>query len=187
MSNREQQSDLMALVSRRRTFTVVAVPLVMLALAQPTLVSLIAGCVLVAAGQALRLWAAGYIHKESEVTTGGPYAYVRNPLYVGSFLISAGFAVMSAVWISWLLVAVQYAFVYHLTVIAEEQRLEEILGESYRQYRASVPRWIPSLRPYPYRSGRFDFRQVGVNKELSSMMVVDLACLLFILKMLCLR
>lgn len=187
MRKQPEQTDLMDLISRRRTFTVVAVPLVILALAQPTPLSIAIGAVLVVTGQAVRLWASGYIHKESEVTTGGPYAYVRNPLYVGSFLISAGFAVMSAVWVSWLLVAVQYALVYHLTVLAEERRLESILGEPYRQYRSAVPRWIPSLRPYPHRSGSFDRRQVGANKELSSMAVVVLACALFVIRMLWLK
>jgi len=187
MRKQTQHTELMDLISRRRTFTVVAVPLVILALARPTPLSMAIGLVMVALGQAVRLWASGYIHKESEVTTGGPYAYVRNPLYVGSFLISAGFAAMSAVWISWLLIAVQYGLVYHLTVLAEERRLEAILGEPYRQYRSAVPRWMPSLRPYPRRSGRFDRRQVAANKELSSMAVVGLACALFLVRLLWLK
>jgi len=180
----EDSSDLMELVRRRRTFTVVAVPLVMLAIAKPTPIGFAVGMCLVVLGQVVRIWAAGYIHKETEVTTGGPYAYVRNPLYVGSFLISAGFAAMCGHWLAWLLLAAQYGFVYHLTVLSEERHLEETLGEPYRRYREAVPRWLPSVRPYAGRSGKFDIRQVAANKEFSSMAVVLLACVLFLGKML---
>jgi protein-S-isoprenylcysteine O-methyltransferase Ste14 len=171
------------LVSRRRMFTVTAVPAVLVIISRPTYLGLGFGLLLVILGQAIRLWAAGYIHKKMEVTTGGPYAHVRNPLYVGSVFISTGFAAMADVWWAWLIIAIQYVLIYHFTVLSEERHLEELLGDVYQQYRSAVPRWLPAWRPYQKRSGRFNPRQVMTNNEFNSMGLVVITCLLFLAKM----
>ena len=62
-------------------------------LAQPTLLSIVTGSIVALAGVAIRATASGHISKNSELTTSGPYAYTRNPLYLGSIVIAAGFAI----------------------------------------------------------------------------------------------
>ena len=103
--------------------------------ADPTPLSLVIGGALAAAGEALRVWAAGHLEKGREVTTSGPYAFTRHPLYVGSSLMGAGFAVAS----NSVLVAV-IATVYLVVTIAaavrsEEAHLTDKFGERYPAYR----------------------------------------------------
>jgi hypothetical protein len=169
---------------RRRTATVTGVPLVLLIFGHPSSLGMGVGMALVALGQLVRFWSAGYIHKDAEVATGGPYAHVRNPLYVGSFLISAGLATMAGGWWPWLVIGLQFGVVYHLTVLSEERYLEGILGQPYRDYVASVPRWVPSLRRYGKPGGSFNVRQIGANKEWGSAALIAILCALFALKML---
>ena len=65
------------------------------ALARPTWQSLAAGLIVALPGEVLRIWAAGHIHKSREITRSGPYRFVRHPLYLGSVILGAGFAVAS--------------------------------------------------------------------------------------------
>jgi protein-S-isoprenylcysteine O-methyltransferase Ste14 len=107
-------------------------------------------CALVALGCALRSWAAGYLLKGKRVAVGGPYAYVRNPLYVGSFVIGIGFCLalwtrplpLSAI-LLWAAFLLSYGIVYPAKTRAEENELEANLGEPYRVYAARVPRYLP--------------------------------------------
>src|SRR5438477_7276448 len=68
---------------------------VLLIFSRPSLLSLIAGSLIVTAGAALRTWSSGHVQKNRELSMDGPYAYVRHPLYVGNFLLGLGFAVMT--------------------------------------------------------------------------------------------
>ena len=65
----------------------------------PTATSLAIGGVVAAAGEALRIWAAGHLEKGREVTSSGPYSFTRHPLYLGSSLIGVGLAIGSGSWI----------------------------------------------------------------------------------------
>ena len=107
---------------------------------------------LVLCGGALRSWAMGHhtwrrVHGEgSERTliTAGPYAMVRNPLYLGTLLISAGIALMSG---SWLIIAVYVALFwtgYLAIILWEERRLGKDFGDRYRSYFEGVPRLVPN-------------------------------------------
>lgn len=135
--------------------------------ARPTWPLLAAGSLMAAAGLAVRGWAAGVIVKERELTTHGPYAYTRNPLYVGSFLLGLGVTVAGGRWIFVVLFLLFFAVVYRRTMRGEEALLEELFGERYRQYSAAVPRLLP--RPTPYREGRahagFSLERYRRNRE----------------------
>ncbi|MDQ6993845.1 MAG: isoprenylcysteine carboxylmethyltransferase family protein, partial [Mariprofundus sp.] len=65
----------------------------LLYLARPTVQSWMIGLVVITLGEALRIWASGYIHKSAEVTSSGPYAMCRHPLYLGHFIIATGFCI----------------------------------------------------------------------------------------------
>jgi protein-S-isoprenylcysteine O-methyltransferase Ste14 len=106
--------------------------------------------VLVAAGCALRAWAAGYLLKGKRVAVGGPYAYVRNPLYCGSFVIGLGFclALYRAplppwVFLFWVFYLVGFIVIYMGKSRAEEEELARNLGATYVDYRRQVPALFP--------------------------------------------
>lgn len=112
-----------------------------------------AGIGLVAFGELLRLWAVRHIGVISRtrsdrlgpLITGGPFAYIRNPLYIGNLALWVGFALAAHVpWIA-LLVAILLALEYHAIVRWEEGLLLARRGDEYRAYMARVPRWLPRL------------------------------------------
>jgi protein-S-isoprenylcysteine O-methyltransferase Ste14 len=105
-------------------------------LAQPTARSMIAGAILAAAGEAVRVWAAGHLEKSREVTSSGPYRFTRHPLYLGSTIIGAGLAVAARSWIVALLVGVYLAATLTAAIRTEEVSLSVTFGGAYEAYRA---------------------------------------------------
>ncbi len=104
-------------------------------LARPTTTSLAAGAAIAVAGEGLRIWAAGHLEKGREVTASGPYRLSRHPLYLGSALIGAGFAVASASLPAAALVVVYLALTYGAAIRSEEAHLTEKFGAAYPEYR----------------------------------------------------
>jgi protein-S-isoprenylcysteine O-methyltransferase Ste14 len=112
------------------------------------------GTLIVGAGEAIRLWGVHQIGVISRTRTDrlgplvdtGPFAHVRNPLYLGNILLWVGFAVAAG--LPWLapVVAVLLAAEYHAIVRWEERLLEARLGAAYRDYASRVPRWLPGAR-----------------------------------------
>jgi protein-S-isoprenylcysteine O-methyltransferase Ste14 len=117
-------------------------------LSRPTPSLLLVGLVLATAGLALRAWAAGVIHKDRELTTTGPYAFTRNPLYLGSLFLGLGTVVAGGDWIFVGVFLAFFAFVYGRTMKHEEESLEEAFQERYRHYAREVPLLVPRLAPY---------------------------------------
>lgn len=131
---------------RTRAAWLVALPFLLLA--RPTPGALAWGGVIGVLGLALRAWAAGTIHKNESLTTSGPYAFLRNPLYLGSFLIGGGLSLGGGHWI-WVGVFVAFFVVaYTPTIAGERERLTELFGHRYVDYAVRVPALIPRLTPY---------------------------------------
>jgi protein-S-isoprenylcysteine O-methyltransferase Ste14 len=114
---------------------------------------ILAGVGLTVAGEAIRLWGVHHIGVISRTRSDrlgplvdtGPFAIVRNPLYVGNILLWVGFAVTAGLtWLAPIIFAL-LAIEYHLIVRWEESLLASRLGETYREYTLRVPRWIPSI------------------------------------------
>lgn len=105
------------------------------------------GVIIIFAGASLRFWASGYLRKDTRPAIGGPYAWIRNPLYIGTYLMALGACI--SIDNLWLATALTFIFglVYHYVVLDEEEKLEEIFGDSYRAYCALVPRFIPIKFP----------------------------------------
>ncbi len=101
---------------------------------------------LVAPGLALRAYAAGYVKKDRELTVTGPYAHTRNPLYLGSMLMAAGFALALASWPVAAVLAAGFTVIYVPVIASEERHLRGAFPE-YEAYCRRVPRLIPRLRP----------------------------------------
>jgi protein-S-isoprenylcysteine O-methyltransferase Ste14 len=116
-------------------------------LASPTRAGLAAGLVLVTAGLSLRVWGAGHLVKNDELTVSGPYAYVRHPLYAGSLLLALGIgAIAGGSAFALALLAITPLFIgYYLPYKerVESARLERHYGAAYASYRAAVPLLVP--------------------------------------------
>lgn len=124
-----------------------------------------AGSIFVVAGLALRAAAAGHIRKNRELTSTGPYAYTRNPLYLGSILMAVGFIVAARnPWIA-LATLLMFVIVYLPVIRAEENYLRSVFAD-YDLYAAQVPRLFPRLTPYRPRAGG-PLR--GLNSEVTGM------------------
>jgi protein-S-isoprenylcysteine O-methyltransferase Ste14 len=117
-------------------------------LARPTLALLAAGALLALLGLLLRGWAAGTIHKEKELTTTGPYAFARDPLYLGSFFLGVGITLAGGHWAWPALFVAFFAAVYGWTMAGERELLAELFGDRYRAYAANVPALLPRLTPW---------------------------------------
>jgi protein-S-isoprenylcysteine O-methyltransferase Ste14 len=120
------------------------VALLFLVLARPTVRSLLWSLLLVIPGLFLRGYASGYVKKNAELTMTGPYAFTRNPLYLGSFMIAFGFAMASRSPTIALVLAVGFAFIYIPVIRAEEEYLRATFAE-FQAYASHVPRLIPRL------------------------------------------
>jgi len=107
---------------------------------------MLASLALVTAGLWLRGYAAGYVKKNAELTTTGPYAYTRNPLYLGSILIAMGFAIASARWEILVALIMLFAVIYIPTIQSEETWLREHFAD-FDAYARRVPRILPRLSP----------------------------------------
>lgn len=175
-------SPLSRFVVRKRTLFSLLVPIVFVLFAHPDTESLLMGLAFVIAGQGIRLWAAGCISKNRELACCGPFAHVRNPLYLGSLFIATGYCFMSDLWWSFLVTAVFYYWFYFGTIYSEEQHLETVLGDAYRKYRSEVPRLRPRLARFVSAFGPgFSWSRVWYNREYQSIMGSALFSLAFVL------
>jgi protein-S-isoprenylcysteine O-methyltransferase Ste14 len=114
--------------------------------AHPSVHSLLWSLLGTVPGLALRTYASGYVTKNTELTTTGPYAHTRNPLYLGSMLIAFGFAVAAHSWWIALALAVLFALIYLPTIRSEEEFLRGQFSD-YDEYAKRVPRLFPRLTP----------------------------------------
>lgn len=131
--------------------------------ARPTTLTLIVGGVIALVGVLVRGWASGHISKNERLATSGPYAHTRNPLYFGSFLIAAGFAV-AAHWGLLLLVVAFFALIYAPTMERERVNISGRFPEAYEAYSANVPSFVP--RPTPWRAAGETERGGGFSPAL---------------------
>jgi protein-S-isoprenylcysteine O-methyltransferase Ste14 len=131
----------------------------MVLFAIPTSTTMMCGFVLAVLGESLRYWGVAYAGSLTRVTgsvgapevvVAGPFARLRNPLYVGNVLMYCGIGVMANALSPWLvLIALLYfAFQYAMIVSLEEDFLEKEFGEGYLEFKKNVPRFLPRLNPY---------------------------------------
>lgn len=126
---------------------------VFIVLAKPNARSLAVGGAVALVGLAVRAWASGHIRKNDRLAVSGPYAYTRNPLYLGSFVLGIGFTVAASS-SPWLLVVLGGLFaalflgIYIPVMRVEASTLAELFGEEYARYAASVPLLFPRLTQY---------------------------------------
>jgi protein-S-isoprenylcysteine O-methyltransferase Ste14 len=120
-----------------------------LVVARPTPLTLVVGAAIAFVGLLIRAWAAGHIVKNDRLATTGPYAHTRNPLYFGSFLLAAGFAI-AAHWSLLLFVIAFFVLIYGPTIRDERVSIQARFPEAYGEWERNVPSFLP--RPTPWRS-----------------------------------
>ena len=168
----------MARLARLRVFLGFACGAMVLWLAEPTLGSVMVGGAVACLGEAIRIWAAGHLHKAREVTSSGPYQWTAHPLYVGSSVMGAGLAIASGRAIVAALIAVYLIVTLTVAARSEEGFLRRAFGDSYDRYRrgdVSADRAGASGR-------RFSLAQAMANHEHRALIGLVLAVLLLALK-----
>jgi protein-S-isoprenylcysteine O-methyltransferase Ste14 len=136
--------------------------------ARPSWWSLACGFPLALLGAGVRGWASGHLRKNAELATSGPYAHTRNPLYFGSFVMVAGFAIAgNKPWIALMLVGA-FLLVYRPVMRAEVAHIRQLFGAAYDKWAAHVPLFFPRLTPYQDQGGEaraFDWSQYLHHRE----------------------
>ena len=124
--------------------------------ATPQMTSLLGGGAIAVAGLLVRAWASGHIRKNKTLAVSGPYAYTRNPLYLGSFILGVGFTIASGVWWLGLVFILLFLGIYLPVMRVEAGELTDIFGEEYGKYAARVPLFFPRLRASEKSETNFD-------------------------------
>jgi protein-S-isoprenylcysteine O-methyltransferase Ste14 len=151
--------------------------------AHPNPTGTVIGILLIAMGEAIRIWAAGHLQKNEALTVTGPYAYVKNPLYIGSVLISSGFCILADN--VYLLAALMFAFCFHYIPYkkkVEGDRLRRIFGERFDDYDEKVPEYIPRLTRYSDERVRWRFSCFIKNSEEGIFLLILLGVVLILAK-----
>ncbi len=147
---------------------------IFLVFARPSWHTLAWSLLLVAPGVWLRGYAAGYVKKNAELTRTGPYAYTRNPLYLGSMGIAAGFAVAAGRWWLGVLLVVMFLAIYVPTILSEETFLRSAFP-AFDAYARKVPRLLPRITAARFKdadgaSGRFSAERYRHHREYNALM-----------------
>jgi protein-S-isoprenylcysteine O-methyltransferase Ste14 len=161
-----------------------ALGVVYLVFAQPSPRLLVAGGAVAFAGLAVRGYAAGSLEKNRALATGGPYAHTRNPLYFGSFMMGAGFAVAGGLWILGVAFLALFLLIYWPVMRREERFLRKEFAEAYGKYASEVPFFFPSWRRTPESGRGFCLRRYAANREYQAAAGYLAGILLLALKML---
>jgi len=164
---------------RRIPVFVGAILLVMFA--KPNLIGMAIGVIIIFFGEAIRIWAAGHLQKNEVLTVTGPYAYVKNPLYIGTILITIGFCIFADN--IYLLAAATLAFCFHYIpykMRIEGDRLRRIFGSRYDDYDQKVPEYIPRGTPYSEQKVRWQFKNFVENSEEGILLIIFAGILLIL-------
>ena len=150
--------------------------------ARPQIKWLLCGAGIAVCGLIVRGYAAGHLRKHQQLATSGPYAFTRNPLYLGSILLGAGFCVASHSWISTVLLAAYLAIFYPAVIKREQTELQTAYGDAFVKYASQVPAFWPRLTPAMASTERFSWPLYRQNREYEA--AVGLAVAMVILWML---
>ena len=138
-------------------------------LARPRPLTLAVGGAVALCGLLVRAWASGHIRKNDALAISGPYAYTRNPLYLGTFILGLGFTVAAAGdwWLLYVVLGGMFAALFlgiYLPVMrVEASTLAGLFGEDYERYAAAVPLLFPRLTPYDGGDGNMRGLKFDMN------------------------
>ena len=176
-----------------RSFTPIPFIIALLYFAEPSWYTTAIGIIFISVGELLRIWAVGYAGGSTRATslgaardlvTTGPYSYVRNPLYLGNFLLSLGVCIVANVlWLIPILI-IGYFGQYLPIVVVEEKYLLESCGSVYQMYYQQVPRFLPQLYPYSGQSAHdYSWERAFKSEKRTWTAIVCVIGLIFIRQM----
>ncbi len=178
-----------------RSYTPIPFLLLMLIFQESTPLTLVIGFAVALIGELIRFWGVSWAGSETRTTGGvggtfliisGPFAYVRNPLYVGNILLYLGLGIMSFALFPYLqIVAIIFFFIQYYFIVSEEEKyLREKFKDDYKDYCKNVPAFLPRLFPYknssivqPPRNPKAGFR----SEKRSLQAFIGISLLLIIL------
>jgi protein-S-isoprenylcysteine O-methyltransferase Ste14 len=172
-------STMIAVLARLRVALGFVFGVLVLVLARPTSRSLLVGMSIAACGEAIRVWAAGHLHKAREVTVSGPYRWCPHPLYVGSSVMGLGLAIACANVVVAVLIAIYLATTLTAAIKSEEAYLRRTFGDQYDLYRKGVAARRKDRRGPPRR---FSVAQAVANREYRAIIGFVIALLLLVWK-----
>ncbi len=124
---------------------------------QPSWRTILIGAPIVLCGVAIRAWASGHLRKNAELAVSGPYAYTRNPLYVGSFILAIGIVICGGSWWLAILLLGFFLAVYLPVMQAEVADMHKLFPQDFPDYEKNVPLFLPRFTPWKKGAGqRFD-------------------------------
>ena len=155
----KQMTNISNIFFKYRSYTPIPFLLLMMIFAEPSVMSMIIGFAIAISGELIRFWGVSWAGSETRTTGGvggtylvisGPFAFVRNPLYVGNILLYIGIGIMSWSLFPYLqLVALLFfAVQYHFIVLEEEKYLRKKFVETFNEYVNNVPRFVPRFIAY---------------------------------------
>jgi protein-S-isoprenylcysteine O-methyltransferase Ste14 len=142
--------------------------IVVLWLSRPTPWSILLGGLVGVPGLFLRAYAAGFLRKHEALTIAGPYAYTRNPLYLGSAILTLGAGIATRSWFSAVILLIYFAIFYSIVMHREERELRMRHGAAFEGYARAVPLFLPALKPAKLSVesvGLFSLTQYKKNQE----------------------
>ncbi len=181
------------LLFKNRSYTPLPFLVIMVIFAEPTIISILLGFVIALCGELLRFWGVCYIGSESRTTgkvggtrlmVSGPFALVRNPLYVGNILIYSGIGVMSNALFPFLLLVALLFFIfqYYLIVLDEEAYLRDEFKSDFEDYFKNVNRFIPGIKPYKKDQIKVEFDlKRGIASERRTLQGFSISVLIIII------
>ncbi len=187
--------DLREMVFRLRGYTPIPFLIISIVWAKPTMITLGIGAALCLLGETLRInalrHAGGATRTRNvgapELVSSGPYAHVRNPLYVANMVLYTGFALASGAFMPYLsaLIVLYFGWQYGMIISLEEGTLRNIFGEAYQRYCETVPRLLPKLKPGSSSRKPAPFKlSEALREERSTLMGLAFAWLILALRVL---
>jgi protein-S-isoprenylcysteine O-methyltransferase Ste14 len=163
-----------------------AFALLYLWLARPTPTSVSIGSAIVILGVLVRAVASGHVQKNEQLAISGPYAYTRNPLYLGSLILAIGFAITGRNWWIGSGIVIFFLAIYLPVIRAEEEFLRSRFAE-FAEYTRHVPRLLPRLTPFGNSRGAFSSQLYRKHREYNAAVGACAIMIVLIAKMLFLR
>jgi len=154
------------------------------AFAHPQIKWLLCGVGIAIGGLLLRGYAAGHLRKHQQLATSGPYGFTRNPLYLGSVLLAAGFSVASHSWVSTLLLAAYLGIFYPVVIRREQSELLTHYGDAFVRYASIVPAFWPRFSPAVKSTEQFSWPLYLKNREYEASIGLAVAIAILIIIML---
>lgn len=146
-----------------RSFIGILCLVAVLWVATPNAWSICIGFFIMMLGMFFRAWSSGYINKDKELATEGPYSLTRNPLYFGNLLLGAGIAIASSNWITYLICAVYYFSFFTFLIAIERKRMKSRFGTQYEDWAKQSNLFFPKIKRI--RKFNFNIAFYMKNKE----------------------